>query len=191
MVLWRHSRRLTNQCNGKLTRPSALATPVLSPPQAPLISDVRRRRQIVQIASAIQSRKQIYDQWSALRCQLKLVLCMGAAYVYPCYIVTARGLGAMANRTRDWEAVSRTLTEASKFLPETTVQSEHGYSKHDFDDYLASNELQLAMDELSGVIEDNPSPGAEFWSLLIDAAKSMKLVSEVERYQAILKLCHG
>ncbi|MCG7495619.1 hypothetical protein MHO82_01930 [Vibrio sp. Of7-15] len=47
---------------------------------------------------------------------------------------------------------------AYELLPETTIESDNGYRKNDFFDYIAANELLLAMEELDGVIEDNPIP---------------------------------
>lgn len=91
----------------------------------------------------------------------------------------------------NWETVTQYLTEAHNMLGSNISQTDYGYSKSDFESYIAANELQLAMDELSGVIEDNPSPGPQFWSLLISAAEAMNLGPEKDRYESILKACNA
>ena len=44
-----------------------LATPSLGPPQAPLISDVRRRREAILGSSAISSRRQTFRELESVR----------------------------------------------------------------------------------------------------------------------------
>ena len=72
-----------------------------------------------------------------------------------------------------WAAIERELMAAYRLLPEDVIESGNGYREKDFLSYIDANELLLAMEELDGVIEDNPSPGKEFWSHLINAAKLM------------------
>lgn len=57
-----------------------------------------------------------------------------------------------------WQKIEAELMAAYELLPETTIESDNGYRKNDFFDYIAANELLLAMEELDGVIEDNPIP---------------------------------
>jgi hypothetical protein len=73
-----------------------------------------------------------------------------------------------------WAKIEKELMAAHRLLPENVIESDNGYRAEDFLAYIAANELLLAMEELDGVIEDNPNPGKEFWTHLINAAKLMK-----------------
>ncbi|EJG1806189.1 TPA: hypothetical protein ACN32H_004642 [Vibrio parahaemolyticus] len=83
-----------------------------------------------------------------------------------------------------WQKVEVELMAAYTLLPETTIESDNGYRKVDFFAYIAANELLLAMEELDGVIEDNPIPSKQFWSHLIQAANMMGH-SHADRYKSI------
>ncbi|MCB5227381.1 hypothetical protein JAO78_011200 [Alishewanella sp. 16-MA] len=74
---------------------------------------------------------------------------------------------------------------AFELLPSNTIESDNGYRKGDFLDYINANELLLAMEELDGVIEDNPSPSKEFWVRLISASKLMGN-KHLVKYESIL-----
>ncbi len=75
--------------------------------------------------------------------------------------------------TEKWALIEAELMAAFELLPRNTVESDNGYRKEDFFGYINANELLLAMEELDGVIEDNPSPSKEFWYHLISASKLM------------------
>ncbi|EIU7005203.1 hypothetical protein L5163_004595 [Vibrio parahaemolyticus] len=83
-----------------------------------------------------------------------------------------------------WQKIEAELMAAYALLPKTTIESDNGYRKIDFFDYIAANELLLAMEELDGVIEDNPSPSKQFWNHLIQAANLMGH-SHADRYKSI------
>lgn len=83
-----------------------------------------------------------------------------------------------------WSAIEAELRAARALLPAGINESDNGYRESDFISYIEANELLLAMEELDGVIEDNPSPGYEFWTHLINAAKLMKH-PHAARYQSI------
>ncbi len=61
-----------------------------------------------------------------------------------------------------WRDVEEELMAAYALLSDDVVESDHGYRNDDFVSYINSNQFLLAMEELDGVIEDNPSPGKEF-----------------------------
>jgi len=84
-----------------------------------------------------------------------------------------------------WKLIEAELVSAFELLPEATIESGDGYCKDDFLDYINANELLLAMEELDGVIEDNPSPSKEFWLHLINASKLMEK-KHLEKYESIL-----
>jgi len=75
--------------------------------------------------------------------------------------------------TERWALIEADLMAAFELLPSNTIESDNGYRKEDFLGYINANELLLAMEELDGVIEDNPSPSKEFWNHLISASKLM------------------
>lgn len=84
-----------------------------------------------------------------------------------------------------WKEIEAELIAAFKLLPEDLIESDYGYRKEDFVLYLEANELLLAMEELDGVIEDNSSPGREFWNHLLKAANLMGHL-HANRYKLIL-----
>jgi hypothetical protein len=83
-----------------------------------------------------------------------------------------------------WSAIRAELLAAKALLPEDIIESDNGYREADFNAHLEANELLLAMEELDGIIEDNPSPSREFWSHLISAAKLMGH-PHADRYESI------
>lgn len=87
--------------------------------------------------------------------------------------------------TEKWALIEVELMAAFELLPSNTVESDNGYRKDDFLDYINANELLLAMEELDGVIEDNPSPAKEFWHHLISASKLMDNIHLI-KYESIL-----
>ncbi|EOB3604643.1 TPA: hypothetical protein I7680_20920 [Vibrio vulnificus] len=87
--------------------------------------------------------------------------------------------------TEKWALIEAELMAAFELLPSNTVESDNGYRKDDFLDYINANELLLAMEELDGVIEDNPSPSKEFWHHLISASKLMGNIHLI-KYESIL-----
>lgn len=84
-----------------------------------------------------------------------------------------------------WEKINIELRAAFNLLPENTIESDNGFRKSDFLSFLEANELLLAMEELDGVIEDNPNPGVEFWEHLLKAANLMGHL-HANRYASIL-----
>ena len=89
------------------------------------------------------------------------------------------------------DSITKMLEAAHRLIPKNVVESDYGYSREVFEEYLNVNELQLAFDELTGVIEDNPSPSVSFWLHLIEAARALGLPTEVDRCEMILKQFHG
>ncbi len=87
--------------------------------------------------------------------------------------------------TERWALIHAELMAAFKLLPSNTVESDNGYRKEDFLDYINANELLLAMEELDGVIEDNPIPSKEFWLHLISASKLMSN-KHLAKYESVL-----
>ena len=84
-----------------------------------------------------------------------------------------------------WRLIKADLIAAFELLPSNTIESDNGYRKEDFLDYIDANELLLAMEELDGVIEDNSSPSKEFWLHLISASKLMGN-KHLTKYESIL-----
>ena len=84
-----------------------------------------------------------------------------------------------------WETIERELRAAYRLLPENIVESDYGYRESDFLSFIEANELLLAMEELDGVIENNPSPGREFWKHLLKAAELMEQ-PHANHYKSIL-----
>jgi hypothetical protein len=72
-----------------------------------------------------------------------------------------------------WTLIENELRQAYKLLPTNLKQSDFGYKEEDFLEYLDHNELRLAMEELDGIVEDNPPPCEEFWQHLASAAHLM------------------
>ena len=82
-----------------------------------------------------------------------------------------------------WKLISDELIAAHKLLPSNVNESNFGYCEEDFLQYLAVNELRLAMEELDGVMENNSSPGTMFWEHLIKAARLMNKPEHVDKYE--------
>ena len=87
--------------------------------------------------------------------------------------------------TERWRLIKAELMAAFELLPSNTIESDNEYRKEDFLDYINANELLLAMEELDGVIEDNPSPSKKFWMHLISASKLMS-DKHLTKYVSIL-----
>ncbi|WP_219079148.1 hypothetical protein [Vibrio parahaemolyticus] len=83
-----------------------------------------------------------------------------------------------------WQKIEAELMAAYALLPETTIESDNGYRKIEFLITLPQMKLLLAMEELDGVIEDNPIPSKQFWNHLIQAANMMGH-SHADRYKSI------
>lgn len=82
-----------------------------------------------------------------------------------------------------WKLISDELLAAHALLSPSIKQSDLGYRESDFLQYLSVNELGLAIDELDGVMEDNISPGNQFWEHMIKAASLMSRVNKIEKYE--------
>jgi len=82
-----------------------------------------------------------------------------------------------------WAQISELLLFAHNALPTGIRESDFGYSKEDFLQYLSVNELRLAMEELDGVMEDNPNPGPLFWKHMIEAANLMNKFEHAKKYE--------
>tara|TARA_R110000764_G_scaffold113964_2_gene201067 strand:+ start:177 stop:461 length:285 start_codon:yes stop_codon:yes gene_type:complete len=89
------------------------------------------------------------------------------------------------NQAERWGRIEKELKAAFSLLPENVVESDNGYRESDFLSFLEANEMLLAMEELDGVIEDNPNPGREFWEHLLKAASLMGHL-HANRYESIL-----
>ena len=90
------------------------------------------------------------------------------------------------DKYQKWKEIEEQLLRAFAVLPEDTKESDFGYRKRDFLEYLNHNELRLAMEELDGVIEDNPPPEKEFWQYLYNAAEIMGKVKRMQKYRLFL-----
>jgi len=84
---------------------------------------------------------------------------------------------------KKWELISEELLSAYKLLPAGIKESDFGYSEEDFLQYLSVNELRLAMEELSGVMENNVSPGTLFWEHMVKAAGIMNRPEHATKYE--------
>ncbi len=87
--------------------------------------------------------------------------------------------------TEKWKLISEELLAAYKLLPSDIKESNFGYTKDDFLQYLSVNELRLAMEELDGVMENNTSPGVLFWEHMINAANLMNRPEHAIKYERI------
>lgn len=85
--------------------------------------------------------------------------------------------------TLKWKQISDELLAAYNLLPIGVIESDFGYSKEDFLQYLSVNELRLAMEELDGVMENNTNPGVVFWEHMINAASLMNRVEHITKYE--------
>ena len=84
------------------------------------------------------------------------------------------------NKIETWNKIEQELLAAYNELPEEVVESDEGYRESDFKSYLNAGEWGLALEELEGVIEDNPIPGKKYWKHMMEAAILMKLNSANE-----------
>ncbi|TLX46965.1 hypothetical protein C1E24_10725 [Pseudoalteromonas phenolica] len=87
------------------------------------------------------------------------------------------------SNTEKWKLISEELIAAYKLLSSDIKESDFGYSKEDFLQYLSVNELRLAMEELDGVMENNTSPGVLFWEHMINAASLMSRPEHATKYE--------
>ena len=81
--------------------------------------------------------------------------------------------------------IKRVLLAAHDLIPEQVKESDYGFNRDAFWGLFQLGEYLLAMEELDGVIDDNPSPGQEFWDHLITAAETMGHVTSKMRYEYI------
>jgi hypothetical protein len=77
-----------------------------------------------------------------------------------------------------WSAVLDDFARAQSLLPERSPESDGGMTR--LAEWLAHNELELALDELELLGENNAVPPA-FWEALASAAERMGLVGQQER----------
>jgi len=89
------------------------------------------------------------------------------------------------DKLQKWALIEEQLIKAFNLLPSDITESDFGYRKEDFLEYIRHNEFRLAMEELDGVVEDNPAPRKEFWQHLINAAEIMGN-SRVQKYRTFL-----
>lgn len=89
------------------------------------------------------------------------------------------------NQVEKWERIEVELRTAFSLLPMNVVESDDGFRMSDFLSFLEAKELLLAMEELDGVVEDNPNPGRNFWEHLLNAANLMGHL-HANRYRSIL-----
>ena len=85
---------------------------------------------------------------------------------------------------KSWEVTTQHLQAARALLPSQLTQypeSESG-SLHGFEEFLAYNELELALDELAGLGEANRC-SVEFWHELTLAAENMQLTKKADNYR--------
>jgi hypothetical protein len=75
-------------------------------------------------------------------------------------------------------------------IPPNAIQSDLGYSEAALDLYIKEKNYHLALDELTGVIDENPSPGRGYWKHLIDATQKIGLVEEERRCRMLMNVCH-
>ena len=81
---------------------------------------------------------------------------------------------------KKWKEVEALLLEARGLfqIPET---GEDGYNEERFQEYIAHNELGLALEELEGMPLYNETP-REFWQLLLKAANRMELKDKIHEF---------
>lgn len=85
---------------------------------------------------------------------------------------------------KSWEITRRHLQAARALLPSHLIEypeSECGSLKG-FEEFLAYNELELALNQLAGMGEANGC-SVEFWQELTLAAENMKLVKKADYYR--------
>ena len=84
-----------------------------------------------------------------------------------------------------WKEIETLLLEARALFQEVDT-GEDGFNQSTFDDYLAHNELELALNELEGIPLYNETP-REFWQLLLRAANRMQLKPKINEFTKLLK----
>ena len=87
---------------------------------------------------------------------------------------------------KSWEITSRHLEAAFNQLPLSIKEEPSVGSVERFHEWLAHNELELALDELEGLGQLN-NCSSEFWRELLAAARNMNLRDHVARYERKLK----
>ncbi len=95
----------------------------------------------------------------------------------------------MTDFRNSWAQTRRHLRNAADLLPSPTKENEDG-SVERFEDWMAHNELELALDELEGLGEVNSCP-PRFWRELLSAAQNMGLQMHATRYEAKQDLMEG
>ena len=83
-----------------------------------------------------------------------------------------------------WKITEQHLEAARALLPSPLIEcpeAEWGSLKQ-FEEYLAANELEMAMDQLEGMGEANDCT-AEFWQELVAAAENMEQTKRADYYQ--------
>jgi len=83
-------------------------------------------------------------------------------------------------REQSWAVTRGHLDNARHLLPERLRDSDEGWSLERYEEWLAHNELELALEELEGLGDENDAPTA-FWAELLAAAENMGLAQHVER----------
>ena len=85
------------------------------------------------------------------------------------------------NLHEHWAEVERELERARGYLPSELMENTTTGTLAQYEEFLAANELQLALEELEGVAEQSTCPPT-FWVALKDAAERMELREHVSRY---------
>ena len=86
---------------------------------------------------------------------------------------------------RSWLITRGHLSSALAYLPPEPVGGDEGWSLPRYQEWLAHNELELALDELAGLGEANMAP-KEFWHALAAAANNMGLKDRAKAYENFL-----
>jgi hypothetical protein len=86
-----------------------------------------------------------------------------------------------------WNITRLYLDNARNLLPSPLKDESKGRGIEAYEEWLSSNELGLAFDELEMLGEAN-SCSREFWQELLAAAENMGLVEPAERCRARLSL---
>ena len=82
-----------------------------------------------------------------------------------------------------WDRITAHLLAALAVLPPSTGDAAREKHVREFHEWIAHNELGLALDELE-VLADLSHPAPEFWDHLSHAAAEMKLEAHVQRFRA-------
>lgn len=80
---------------------------------------------------------------------------------------------------KQWEITEKWLREARSALRSDVVTAKD--QLENFEEYLADNELELALEELAEVA-GHSRQGRRFWDLMIQAARSMKLEGRADAF---------